>query len=153
MPHTGRPKPGPKTTRPVANGPAGEKRTRTPKSTPTSDPAHSNLPEREVLTLAEASSYLRLPEADVIGATTTQGLPGQLVPGEWRFLKDAIRQWLSSSQPTAEMRQRAILNLAGKWKDDPDIEGMVEDAMRRRGRLPGSDGTYAGCRPAEDENA
>ena len=64
-----------------------------------------------------------------------------------------IRQWLSVSQPTAEIRKAAILQLVGKWKDDPDVEKILEDAMRRRGRQPGSDGTYAGYRPADEGDA
>ena len=117
---------------------------------PESQAAAVNGPAGEVLTLAEAAAYLRLPEKDVIAAASTQGLPGRLVGGEWRFLKSAIQQWLSVSHPTAEMRKAAILQLAGKWKDDPDAEWILEDAMRRRGRRPGPDGTYAGYRPAEE---
>lgn len=105
----------------------------------------------EVMTLAEAAAYLRLAERDVIGATTTQGLPGRMIGGEWRFAKAAIQKWLSVSQPTAEMRKAAVLSLAGIFEDDPDLDQMLEDAMRRRGREPGPDGTYAGYRPSEGE--
>jgi hypothetical protein len=108
-----------------------------------------NGPAVEVLTLAEAAAYLRLPEKDVIAANSSQGLPGRLVSGEWRFLKSALQHWLSASQPTAEMRQAAILHLAGKCKDDPDLDWILEDAMRLRGRQLGPDGTYAGYRPTE----
>src|SRR5437588_5769251 len=104
-------------------------RTRKPKPAPGQEPepqsAAVNGPPGEVLTLAEAAAYLRLPEKDVIAAASTQGLPGRLVGGEWRFLKTAIQQWLSVSQPTAEMRKAAILQLAGKWKDDPDLEWIL----------------------------
>jgi excisionase family DNA binding protein len=109
-------------------------------------------PPGEVLTLAEAAAYLRLPENDLIAAASTQGLPGRLVGGEWRFLKTALQQWLSVSQPTAKMRKAAVLDLAGKYKDDPDLESILEDAMRRRGRRPGPDGTYGGYRPADEGN-
>ncbi|HYT92324.1 MAG TPA: helix-turn-helix domain-containing protein, partial [Gemmataceae bacterium] len=128
-------------------------RTKKSKPAPTPQPEPptpaANGPLGDVLTLAEAAAYLRLPEREVIAAAASQGLPGRLVGGEWRFLKTAIQQWLSVSQPTAEMRKAAILQLAGKWKDDPDAEWILEDAMRRRGRQPGPDGTYAGYRPAE----
>src|SRR3954465_9061263 len=97
-------------------------------------PAAVNGPPAEVLTLAEAAAYLRLPEKDVVAAVSSQGLPGRLVGGEWRFLKTAIHQWLSVSQPTAEMRKAALLAFAGSWKDDPDLEDMVEEIYRRRGR-------------------
>jgi excisionase family DNA binding protein len=108
-----------------------------------------NGPPGEVLTLAEAAAYLRLPEREVIAAASTQGLPGRLVGGEWRFLKSAVQQWLSVSQPTAEMRKAAQLAMAGIFKDDPDLEQIVEEAMRRRGRQPGPDGSYGGYRPSD----
>jgi hypothetical protein len=88
----------------------------------------------EVLTLAEAAGYLRLPEAEVVGLVHSQGLPGRCVAGEWRFLKAAIQHWLATGSPTWETRKAAILELAGKYKDDPDLERIVEEAYRRRGR-------------------
>ena len=53
---------------------------------------------------------------------------------EWRFLKGAIQDWLRNAIPTWEARKLAILALAGKYKDDPDLEQIVEEALRRRGR-------------------
>ena len=117
---------------------------------PESQPAPLNGPPGEVLTLTEAATYLRLPEQDVIAAAASQGLPGRMIGGEWRFLKTALQQWLSVSQPTAEMRKAAQMALAGAWKDDPDIMQILEDAMRRRGRQPGPDGTYSGYRPSDE---
>lgn len=96
----------------------------------------------DVMTLAEAAAYLRLPEESVVAAATGQGLPGRLVGGEWRFLKSAIQQWLSVSQPTAEMRKAALLAFAGSWKDDPYLEDMVEEIYRKRGRPITEDGSY-----------
>jgi excisionase family DNA binding protein len=109
---------------------------------PEPQPAAGNGPPGEVLTLAEAAAYLRLPEKDVIAAASTQGLPGRLVGGEWRFLKTALQQWLSASQPTAEMRKAAILAAAGSFKDDPDLEDIVEEIYRQRGRPITEDGSY-----------
>ena len=101
-----------------------------------------NGPAGEVLTLAEAAAYLRLPEQGVIAAATTQGLPGRLVAGEWRFLKVAIQRWLSVSQPTAETPNAAMLAFAGSWQDDPHLEDMVEGIYRERGRPITEDGSY-----------
>jgi excisionase family DNA binding protein len=101
-----------------------------------------NGPGDEVLTLAEAAAYLRLPEADVIAAANSQGLPGRVLGGEWRFLKAAIQQWLSTAAPTAEMRKAAQLAIVGKWKDDPYLEDMLEDIYRGRGRPITEDGSY-----------
>ncbi|MFO0881533.1 MAG: helix-turn-helix domain-containing protein [Gemmataceae bacterium] len=118
---------------------------------PKPDPTPKPETPPEVLTLAEAAAYLRLPEKDVVAAATTQGLPGRMVAGEWRFFKAAIQQWLGVSQPTAEMRKAAVLSVAGTFKDDPDLLPILEEAMRRRGREPGPDGSYAGYRPPEGE--
>lgn len=123
-------------------------RTRKPKPAPAPKPAPQpaavNGPPGEVLTLAEAAAYLRLPEKDVIAAASTQGLPSRLVGDEWRFLKTALHQWLSATSPTSEMRKAAQLAIVGAWKDDPDVEQIVEDAMRARGRPLMEDGTYSG---------
>ncbi len=94
------------------------------------------------MTLAEAAAYLRLPEKDVVASVSTQGLPARLVAGEWRFSKSGILQWLSVSQPTTEMRRAAQTAAAGSLKDDPDLEDMVEEIYRKRGRPITEDGSY-----------
>ena len=109
---------------------------------PEPQPAVVKGPPGEVLTLAEAAAYLRLPEQDVIAAACSQGLPGRLVGSEWRFLKSALQQWLSASQPTAEMRKAALLAAAGAFKDDPDLIRICEEAYRQRGRPITEDGSY-----------
>jgi hypothetical protein len=88
----------------------------------------------DVLTLAEAAAYLRLSAQAVVAAASTQGLPGRLVAGEWRFSRAAILQWLSVSQPTAEMRKAAMLALIdkGKDKDDGGWEELREEIARQR---------------------
>jgi excisionase family DNA binding protein len=123
-------------------------RTRKPKSGPPPQPerppAAVNGAPGEVLTLAEAAAYLRLSEANVIAAVHSEGLPGRLVGGEWRFFRNAIQLWLSTGSPTSETRKAAQLALAGKYKDDTHLEQIVEDAMHRRGRPLLEDGTYSG---------
>jgi hypothetical protein len=93
----------------------------------------SNGRTDEVLTLAEAAAYHRLPESEVVRRAHTQGLPGRYVTGEWRFLKAALQRWLASGSPTWDTRKAAILELSGKYKDDPDLENIVHEAYRRRG--------------------
>ncbi|MBN9118038.1 MAG: helix-turn-helix domain-containing protein [Planctomycetes bacterium] len=63
----------------------------------------------DVLTLAEAASYLRLPE-DVVRAEAEAGrLVGQNVRGEWRFARGGIVKWLETphkqSFPLAAVRE------------------------------------------------
>jgi hypothetical protein len=99
-----------------------------------------NGPTTDVLTFAEAAAYLRLPEADVISAVRTQGLPGRLIGTEWRFLASAIREWLARPLPILSKEAQAAV--AGLLKEDPDLAPMVEDIYRKRGRPITEDGSY-----------
>ena len=101
---------------------------------PQTPPNSTNGLSGEVLTLAEAATYLRLPEAEVVRLVHAQGLPGRSVSSEWRFLKAAIQHWLATASPTWETRKAGILGLAGKYKEDTDLEQIVEEAYRQRGR-------------------
>ena len=116
------------------------------KTEPASQPVPSspavNGPVEEVLTLAEAAAYLRLRESDVIQLVHSQGLPARFTGIEWRFLKAAIQQWLSTGTPTPETRKAAQLAAAGAFQDDPDLVGIVEEIYRRRGRPITEDGSY-----------
>jgi excisionase family DNA binding protein len=106
-----------------------------PKPKPVTQPSLAiNGPTGEVLTLAEAAAYLRLPEQDVVRMILEQALPARQVGSEWRFFKAAIQQWLSTGSPKPRSSKEALLALAGTFKDDPDLDSIVEEAMRRRGR-------------------
>jgi excisionase family DNA binding protein len=102
-----------------------------PEPTPQA-PLTGNGEAVEILTLAEAAAYLRLPEAEVIRLVHAQDLPGRFTGTEWRFCKSAIRDWLS--KPLPRPSKEALLSMAGAFKDDPDLEAIVEEAYRRRGR-------------------
>ena len=119
-------------------------RTKPPKKPKPVPAVHANASQGtpDVLTLAEAAAYLRLPEKEVVALVHSQGLPGRLVAGDWRFLKTAIQLWLSIGAPTPETRKAALLPAAGCWKKDPELEGMVEEIDRRRGRPITEDGSY-----------
>jgi excisionase family DNA binding protein len=91
-----------------------------------------NGPPSDVLTLAEAAAYLRLSETDLVDLVGSQGLPGRFTGSEWRFLKAGLQDWLRT--PVHLSGKHAFLALAGVWKDDPDIEEIVQEAHRRRGR-------------------
>jgi excisionase family DNA binding protein len=49
----------------------------------------------EVLTLAEAASYLRVPEQELLRLAEQRDVPAQKIGGEWRFLKRALGHWLT----------------------------------------------------------
>lgn len=83
----------------------------------------------KVLTLAEAAGYLRVPEAEVEKLATQHDLPGRKISSEWRFLRDAIDEWLRRPSP----RDR-LMRHAGAIKDDPHLDQMLESIYRERGR-------------------
>jgi excisionase family DNA binding protein len=87
----------------------------------------------EVLTTSEAAAYLRVAEAEVLRMAVHQELPGRRIGNEWRFLKAGLQDRLRT--PARKPGKEALLALAGAWKDDPDIEEIVREAYRRRGRL------------------
>src|SRR5262245_9612509 len=93
-----------------------------PAPVPQAEPASAgvNRPLSEVLTLGEAAAYLRFPEADVLRLVDDQALPARRLANEWRFLKAAIQQWLSTPPP--RYSKEAQLAVAGAWKDDPYVE-------------------------------
>ncbi len=103
------------------------------KATETAKPAANGL-QADVLTLREAATYLRVAEQDVLRMVHDQGLPGRQVGTDWRFLKTAIQDWLRTGTPPRLSSKEALLALAGKFKDDPDLEEIVREAYRRRGR-------------------
>ncbi len=92
----------------------------------------------EVLTLAEAASYLRVSQEEVLRLVGPRGLPGRKIGSEWRFLKSALRAWLAV--PPQPSSKEAILSFAGAWKDDPDLEELVQNIYQRRGRPMTEDG-------------
>jgi excisionase family DNA binding protein len=98
---------------------------------PTAAPSHPG----DVLTLAEAAAYLRIPAEDVVRLLASEGLPGRRVGKEWRFLKTAIQQWLST--PPA---RPSLLDQIGAARDDPYLEDMLKEIYRRRGRPETEDG-------------
>lgn len=86
----------------------------------------------EVLTLAEAADYLRVSTEETLRLVSEQGLPGRRTSDDWRFLKNALQEWLK--QPERLGGPTALLALAGKFADDPFLEQIVEEAYRQRGR-------------------
>ncbi len=93
----------------------------------------TQAPASDVLTLTEAAAYLRLPESEVVRLVHSQGLPGRAVGEEWRFLKTALQDWLSVAPPAGPSLEM-LLARAGSWKDDPDLDEMLKEIYKRRGR-------------------
>ena len=106
-----------------------------PQPPPPAPPAPAaDDPAGEVLTLPEAAAYLRFSEADVLRLVEEQNLLARRLANEWRFLKAAIPQWLRGDTALLRANKEAWASLAGKYKDDPDLLRICEEAYRRRGR-------------------
>lgn len=83
----------------------------------------------DVLTLEEAAEYLRVSEPVVVELATKHELPGRKIGQQWRFHRQGLAEWLL--RRSAKDR---LLRHAGAMKDDPDIENMLEQIYRDRGR-------------------
>jgi len=114
--------------------------------------AQATLPD--VLTLEEASAYLRLPVAVVLRQSSQGNIPGRKIEDNWRFLKTAIDDWLRSpsiGEPTqyaaliekvetlaksAKFEQSdPWIKFAGMFKDDPLFDEFVENMAAYRREL------------------
>lgn len=83
----------------------------------------------EVLTLTEATDFLRVPEAVVQKMAVAGRVPGRRVGADWRFSRSALLEWLAKRTP----KQR-LLDLAGRWKDDPSVNDLLAHIYKKRGR-------------------
>jgi excisionase family DNA binding protein len=127
----------------IADGPGRQNLTQEEGTVPRTKPKPQRQPQppaplvpdpaREVMTLGEAAAYLRLPEADVLRAVAEQRLPARQLGSEWRFLKNAIQDWLRTGPPPKPSKE-AQLAVIGSWKDDPYLDEMLKDIYRKRGR-------------------
>jgi excisionase family DNA binding protein len=111
-----------------------------PKPAPQPEPqtAAVNGPPGEVLTLAEAAAYLRLPEDDVLRMVREQDLHARQVGSQWRFLKSAIDEWLRTG-PRPKSNKEAWKALVGIWKDDPTVDELREEIGSYRRQLTSED--------------
>ena len=83
----------------------------------------------QVLTLEEVASYLRLPK-EIVERQATQGkIPGRCIEATWRFLKDAIDEWLRSQDS-----RTVLLYQAGALADDDTLLALRAAIYAKRGR-------------------
>jgi excisionase family DNA binding protein len=82
-----------------------------------------------VLTASEAAAYLRVTETDLLRMAERGEAPGRRIGAQWRFYKPALQQWLG-----ATTGKKGLLSQLGAVKDDPDLEAMLSQIYRRRGR-------------------
>lgn len=72
--------------------------------------------QTQVLTIEEVADYLRLPEEVVLQEALHRHLPGRKIADTWRFLKDAIDDWLRTQDIRA-----ILLSQAGSLADDEEV--------------------------------
>jgi excisionase family DNA binding protein len=95
-------------------------------------PALATTGNAEVLTLAEAAAFLRVEADDLVRLVGLQGLPARKIGTEWRFLKSALQDWLRTTVPRPS--KEALLSVIGSWKDDPELDEILKEIYKRRGR-------------------
>jgi len=91
------------------------------------------VPSSDVLTLAEAAAYLRVPEAELLRMAQGQSLPARQVGNDWRFLKAALQDWLRSPQTSVSKKEFWDAQI-GALQNDPDVEEMLKEIYKQRGR-------------------
>ena len=80
----------------------------------------------DVLTLAQAATYLQVTEADVLEAAS-KGMPGRIVGSQWRFARSALTSWLHVG-----VVKRGISHYFGTAADDPHLDEIVREVYRSR---------------------
>jgi hypothetical protein len=83
----------------------------------------------EILTLEEASIYLRLPIEIVVSQAAKGNIPGRKIEDDWRFLKVAVDDWLR-----AKNSRLILISQAGAFADDDSLSQMREDIYKARER-------------------
>jgi excisionase family DNA binding protein len=85
-------------------------------------------PGCEVLTLPEVAAFLRVHEEEVLALAAKDALPAQKVGGEWRFLKQAVVEWLRFGPHF----HRDFLAIHPLWMlDHPVWEGLLRVLEKR----------------------
>lgn len=77
----------------------------------------------DVLTLDELADYLKVSSTAVRRAVKEQNLPGRNLGGEWRFLRDAVANWLRGQEPAAQQQQKARQDYSKQPSTTADDQG------------------------------
>jgi excisionase family DNA binding protein len=83
----------------------------------------------DILTIEEASAYLRLPIETVLRQAKQGNIPGRKIEDEWRFLKVGIDDWLRSKSGRS-----ILLQQAGAFADDDTLVELRKNIYETRGR-------------------
>jgi fatty acid/phospholipid biosynthesis enzyme len=94
----------------------------------------------DVLTLEEASEYLRLPVEAVVCQVFQGNVPARQIENNWRFLKAAIDDWLRS-----QSSRSILLQQAGALVDDDSLTQLRATIYQARGRSEVDENSIAVC--------
>jgi excisionase family DNA binding protein len=81
----------------------------------------------DVITLEEASAYLRLSIETVTNQALKGNIPGRKIENDWRFLKSAIDDWLRSKNSSS-----ILLAQAGSSADDDSLAQLRASIYQAR---------------------
>src|SRR5262245_39112970 len=83
-----------------------------------------------VLTVKEAAQYLRVSERIVTELAKGDVLPGKQIGKDWRFLKEALDDWLRCRSD----RRTRVMRHAGALADNEHEGEFLASIYRERGR-------------------
>lgn len=86
----------------------------------------------EVMTLAEAAAFLRVPEDGLKADAASGRVPGRLVADGGGFTKAILLAWFNEPETVRGDWKERIRSVIGSWKDDPTVDGMMEEISRQR---------------------
>lgn len=64
-----------------------------------------STPTKEILTVEETASLLKVSPSTVRNLARRGLLPGRKVGKEWRFTRSAVLAWVSGDAPPSQLRQ------------------------------------------------
>ena len=85
--------------------------------------------QTQILPIEEVADYLRLPPEIVLQEAAQGHLPGRKIADTWRFLKDAIDDWLRTQDSRA-----ILLSQSGVLADDAGLDDLLEKIYQERRR-------------------
>lgn len=87
------------------------------------------IAHHDVLTLDEAADFLRIPVEAVEELASRGAIPGRRIRDDWRFLRSALEDCLRRPD-----YQQALLNQAGRFRDDESLPELRQAIYAARGR-------------------
>lgn len=90
---------------------------------------NQNGAKQGTMSLAAAAKFLNLREPMLAILAEQKRVPARKVGKQWRFSRIRLERWMCSEREPSI----ALLQLAGTWKNDPDIESILKDIDQTRG--------------------